>query len=551
MSLRIRLLLATAIIALVALVGADIATYELLQSSLYRQVDTSLSLSHRSVEESITEPQSSIPPPPSPAPGTTHPATCRSFDGESIDTHGLAPGTVTEVRAPTGNVVYRCATTELDTLEEGFPVLRAANGGRPAASGGHGDGAAFFTAPGPDGHQFRVQTSVLTSGPAKGDQLFVAVPLAGTLDVLGTLRLLEAAATAIALAVALGLGLWLVRVGLRPLRDVERTAEAIAAGQLNERVPGDQARTEVGRVARALNVMLERIQAAFAERDRTVADLKRSEERMRQFIADASHELRTPLAAVSAYAELFDRGAAERPDDLRRVLSGIRSESARMRHLVEDLLVLAHLDEDQPLVLEEIDLVDVAADAVETARTVGPEWPVTLSASDPVPASVDAGRIRQVLDNLLGNVRVHTPAGTSTTVRVADDGDAAVLEVADDGPGLSTEAAGRIFERFFRADPSRSRAHGGAGLCLAIVQSIVSAHGGAVAVSGRSEGGACFTVRVPKAPLGEEAARVPTGLPTAPGLPSPDPHVAPERASDGAPPARSPAAGPELSGHRA
>jgi len=244
--------------------------------------------------------------------------------------------------------------------------------------------------------------------------------------------------------------------------------------------------------------MLERIENAFAERDRTEADLRESEERMRRFVADASHELRTPLAAVAAYAELFDRGASARPDDLRRAFDGIQRESGRMAHLVEDLLLLAHLDEGRALQLEQVDLVALAADAVSTARAVGPEWPVSLHATRPVEALADPLRLRQVLDNLIGNVRVHTPPGTSVRVSVEEDEDAAVLVVGDNGPGLGEEAA-HIFERFFRADPSRSRDHGGAGLGLSIVAAIVRAHGGSVRVARSPEGGASFAVRLPKA----------------------------------------------------
>lgn len=499
MSLRLRLLLATAVVALLALVGADIATYELLQSSLYRGVDSSLQQSHQSVEASIShEPSqetSGGSQPPSGGGGPTH---CPSFDGTVVDTEGLTPGTVIEVRSANDRVVYRCHTAELGTAHEGYPALPATITGFGRASADRDELSTYFTAEAPNGDEFRVRASILTDGPAKGDQLIVAVPLADTLDVLDTLRNLELVATGVAIVGVVALGFWLVRVGLRPLRDVERTAGAIAAGQLTERVPGDDARTEVGRVAHALNVMLERIEGAFAERDRKEADLRASEERMRRFVADASHELRTPLAAVTAYAELFDRGAAERPEDLRRVLRGIQQESSRMRYLVEDLLLLAHLDEGRPLVREPTELVELAADAVDTARAVGPDWPVELVAEQPVQADVDGTRIRQVLDNLLGNVRVHTPQGTTAIVTVTEEDGVAVLEVADNGPGLTPDDARRIFERFFRADPSRSRAQGGAGLGLAIVDAIVSAHGGAVEVASRPAGGARFTVRLPK-----------------------------------------------------
>lgn len=500
MSLRLRLLLATAVIALVALVGADVATYELLRSSLYRQVDSTLQTARKVVEPSI-DPESAGGQgvPGAPAAGSTSPTAqrCQPFAGTPVATGGLPGGTVIEVRSPDGRTVYRCATSELGTQEAGYPTLprRVTASGSPISEGDQA--AVYFTAETGAGQEYRVLASVLTGGPAAGGQLIVAVPLGETLDVLETLRTLELIVTAVALAGVVGLGFWLVRVGLRPLREVERTAEAIAGGQLTERVPGEQARTEVGRLARVLNVMLGRIQQAIAERDETVEDLRTSEERMRQFVADASHELRTPLAAVTAYAELFDRGAADRPDDLRRVLHGIRSETSRMGRLVEDLLLLAHLDEGRPLVRERVDLGDLAADAVTAARVVGPDWPVELSVDGRVEAEVDGPRVRQVLDNLLANVRVHTPPGTAATVTVRTDDGEAVLEVADDGPGLDPADTRRIFERFFRVDPSRSRVHGGAGLGLAVVASIVESHGGRVTVGRSATGGARFTVHLP------------------------------------------------------
>jgi two-component system OmpR family sensor kinase len=271
---------------------------------------------------------------------------------------------------------------------------------------------------------------------------------------------------------------------------------------LDERVPGENDRTEVGRLARTVNVMLSRIQQAFAQRDATEAALRASEERLRRFVADASHELRTPLAAVSAYAELFDRGASEHPDDLRRVMTGIQGEASRMGRLVEDLFLLARLDEGRPLERQPVDLTALAAEAVQTATAVGPAWPVSLAAERPVEVIGDEARLRQVVDNLLANVRAHTPAGTPVVVSVSavptpTGPDEAVIEVADRGPGVG-EGAARIFERFYRADPSRSR--GGTGLGLAIVAAIVAAHTGRVAATDRPGGGTVVTVRLPLVP---------------------------------------------------
>jgi two-component system OmpR family sensor kinase len=289
------------------------------------------------------------------------------------------------------------------------------------------------------------------------------------------------------------LGWWLVRLGLRPLADVEETAAAIAEGDLDRRVPGDDQATEVGRLAHTLNTMLGRIQDAFAERDATEA-------RLRRFVADASHELRTPLAAVSAYAEVFERGASTRPDDLTRVMAGIRTETKRMGDLVQDLLLLARLDEGRAPERQPVEVVGLAAEAVEAATTVGPEWPVRLDAAQPAEVVGDRTQLRQVLDNLLANVRAHTPPGTAAVVTIALAGTDVEIKVSDRGPGLSDEQRDKVFERFYRAEASRSRQQGGgSGLGLAIVAAIVAAHHGRVTVTAPLEGGTVFTVVLPQA----------------------------------------------------
>ncbi len=245
---------------------------------------------------------------------------------------------------------------------------------------------------------------------------------------------------AVSLLVAAVLGWLLVGVGLRPLREVEETALAIASGgDLDHEVPGENSQTEVGRLAAALNTMLRRIRGAFSERDAKERALEESEARMRRFVADVSHELRTPLAAVTAYTELFERGARDRPEDLERALRGISLEASRMGELVEELLLLAHLDEGRPLERRRIDVVEVVVDAVAAARAVSPDWPITLRVTDVVTIEGDASRLRQVLDNLLSNVRTHTPAGTSTSVEVGIHDQHATIVVADNGPGMTSE----------------------------------------------------------------------------------------------------------------
>ncbi len=366
-----------------------------------------------------------------------------------------------------------------------------------------GEEVAYFTTGSidPNGPAFRVRAEKVDVITGSGTQmqavLVQAQPLVDQNSTLHTLFLTELAVTAGALVLALAGGWWLVRLGLRPLEDVERTADSIAAGNLDQRVPGADQPTEVGRLARALNVMLERIQAAFSARVASESRLRQNERHLRQFVADASHELRTPIAAVSAYAELFERGGAQHSEDLPRIVSGIRTETARMDRLVNDLLTLARLDEGVPMELAPVELVALASEAVHTAAAVGPEWPVQFSATRPVEVTGDKDRLRQVLDNLLANVRAHTPPGTTATVHVDQIGDQAQIEVRDTGPGMPDEEARRIFERFYRADAARARTRGGSGLGLSIVAAIVTAHGGIVSAASSPGQGLVVTVLIP------------------------------------------------------
>jgi two-component system OmpR family sensor kinase len=468
MSLRGRLLLAVGAVALIALLTADVATYSSLKSFLYARVDQSLDSAHQPLEQSLN--------------GDGH-----GGHGGSPDVVQFASGTFVELRSSDDSIAFE-NPARFRGGEQYTPNL-ADHIDLPKPTSGGGDAHTYFTVGSvePGGPEFRVRASALASG----GQLLIAVPLDDAAATLQRLLGIEVAVTAGALIAAAALGWWLVRVGLRPLAEVEATADAIADGDLDRRVPGDDAKTEVGHLALAFNTMVGRIQDAFSARDATEA-------RLRRFVADASHELRTPVAAVSAYAELFERGANVRPDDLGRVMTGIRTETARMGDLVEDLLLLARLDEGRPLEREPVELVAVAAQAIDASRAVGPDWPMQLDAAKSVEVMGDAARLRQVFDNLLGNVRSHTPAGTTTTVRLFEDGTDAVVEVADNGPGLNPEQAGRVFERFYRVEASRSREHGGAGLGLAIVAAIVTAHGGRVEVTASVEHpGAVFVVHLP------------------------------------------------------
>jgi two-component system, OmpR family, sensor kinase len=323
----------------------------------------------------------------------------------------------------------------------------------------------------------------------------VAIPLGPMNSTLHKLISVDLAVGA-ALLVLLGLlGYFVVRVGLRPLGDIEETAGAIADGDLTRRVDREDASTEVGRLGASLNVMLATIERSFNEQ---VA----SENRLRQFLADASHELRTPVTSIRGYAELFRRGAADRPDDLATAMRRIEDESIRMGTLVDDLLLLARLDQGRPLEMAPVDLALIAADGVSDAEVLAPGHEVVLEVDGPLTVLGDEQRLRQVVGNLLQNAIRHTRAGTRITVKAGrSDGDV-FLSVIDEGAGIAPEHLLHIFERFYRADPSRTRESGGAGLGLSIVASIVDSLGGKATATSAIGHGATFTVTLPSAPEG-------------------------------------------------
>jgi signal transduction histidine kinase len=298
-------------------------------------------------------------------------------------------------------------------------------------------------------------------------------------------------------------GYVLVRNSLRPLAEVERTARRIADGDLSQRVPEGDDRTEIGRLTTALNRMLSRIESAFRAQQQSEAQARGSELRMRRFVADASHELRTPLTSIRGFAELYRQGAVRGDDDVRRLMERIESEGGRMGLLVEDLLLLARMDQQRPLAVKPVDLAAVAGDAVHDARAVQPDRPIALHLDDSltdVPVLLgDEGRLRQIVGNLVANALVHTPTGTRITVSLGEESDGMlVLRVADEGPGMDPADAARAFERFYRADASRNRAAGGTGLGLSIVDSLAAAHGGSVQLDTAAGRGTTVTVRLPR-----------------------------------------------------
>jgi two-component system OmpR family sensor kinase len=333
----------------------------------------------------------------------------------------------------------------------------------------------------------------------------VGIDLAGDNAVLGRLVTIEIVVGLLVLAMLGVAGYLLVRNSLRPLVEVEHTAQAIAGGDLSRRVPEGDDRTEVGRLSTALNGMLGRIESSFRAQQASEEQARASEARMRRFVADASHELRTPLTSIRGFAELHRQGAASGPEDTRRLMQRIESEATRMGMLVEDLLQLARLDQQRPLSLAPVDLAELAGDAVHDARAVQPDRPIGLhldpSLTDAPVVVGDEARLRQVLGNLVTNALTHTPVTAKITLRLSEDPadpGTVVVSVTDEGPGLAPGDAQRVFERFYRADTSRTRAAGGSGLGLSIVASLVAAHGGRVGLTTAPGEGSTFAVRLPR-----------------------------------------------------
>ncbi len=354
-----------------------------------------------------------------------------------------------------------------------------------------------FTIGSTDGDvQWRAVAGHLTDDSAT---FAVAVPLNSVDQTVRRLLLVELLIGLTVLTACAGLGWYAVHRAFRPLRQIEDTAATIADGDLTRRIPTRSAKDEVTSLSRSLNTMLAQIEQSFAMREA-------SEERMRQFVADASHELRTPLATVRGYAELYRQGAVREPAEVASAMSRIEGEAARMSGLVEDLLMLARLDGERPMEFTPVDLTVLAADAAQDARALAPSRQITLQGLGeqlgPTLVPGDELKLRQVLTNLVGNALSHTPAGTPVEIALGPrpaEG-VAVLEVRDHGPGIDPAKARRVFERFYRADPSRTRATGGGnGLGLAIAAAIVNAHKGKIGVAQTPGGGATFVVELPTA----------------------------------------------------
>jgi two-component system OmpR family sensor kinase len=460
-SLRRRLLLAFAAIAVVLAV-ADVVIIRTVDGSLYGQIDDRLS-------NTVGRAFGPAPRTPMPQPGQNQPfselfiATWNSSAGElTVISEGLGADQPAPDVGASDVVAHLPSTT--GTVSEPFTI----------GAVGSSDNWRMVVARNTDG-------SIAVTG----------LPLGLTEATSNRLTALTLAASGMVLLVLALVAWWVIRLGLRPIDALARTADEIAEGDLSRRLEPAPPGTEAGRLTEAFNGMVHQIEFAFAERSA-------SEERLRRFVADASHELRTPLTSIRGYADLMQSGALDEPMARADALRRIQDESGRMAELVDDLLVLARLDQGRPLERLPVDLVAVAADAVKDVRAVDPDRPVELVMPDrPVIVQGDEGRLRQVVANLLTNARVHTPARTPVTVRVSVEGVAAQLVVADQGEGMTPEVAARVFERFYRADASRSRDRGGSGLGLSIVAAVAEAHGGRAGVESAPGAGTRVTVELP------------------------------------------------------
>ena len=480
MTLRLRLVLGLVVLVTAGLAVFGFATYELYSRSQYDRLDDQVRASAPAVLPTLAE-----------RAGLSNEGGGRHGGGGPGGPGGRGgrPGPPTvvplvsyaELRDADGTLVTSFAQSSTAAVPELDDSITPADAGRVWTTGSDsGSGKWRVYAGRADGYT--------------GYSVVVAVPLTEVTSALRRLVFIEASAGAVLLALLAGGAWFLLRRGLRPLEQMATAAGSITAGNLSERVSPSESRTEVGQLGLALNTMLDEIESAFAERDRT-------EQRLRQFLADASHELRTPLTSIQGFAELFrlgdgpggERGAAG--VDLPVIMRRIEEESARMKTLVEDLLLLARLDQTRPAERSPVDLAVLAADACSDAVAAAPGRPVALDAPEPAVVLGDQNHLRQAIANLVTNALRHTPADAPIEVSARVAGDRVAVAVRDHGPGLDDEALAHVFDRFWQAD--RARVGKGAGLGLAIVAGIAAEHGGEATAANAPGGGALFTLRLP------------------------------------------------------
>lgn len=478
MSLRGRLLVGLVALVAVGLAVAAVVTYEEQRSFLETKINQQVADSRIPVAVTL---------------GLIHPGATKPRPVKAGPIRGQAPstfqtsGTYGVLLNASGEVIESRSFTSTDEPVNSPPALPAKLTVSPYKS----TRPHLFTvnAKSSSGPQYRAAAFAISDDRI----LVIAVPLHDVDQTLARLVIVELLVGAGVILALTALGWLVIGFGLLPLERMGRVASEIANGDLTRRVTPDNDRTEVGRLGASLNQMLVQIEQAFADRGA-------SEDRLRRFLSDASHELRTPLASIRGYAELFRLGAVTESEELERAMARIEAEATRMGVLVENLLLLARLDELPEVTLVPVELRELAGHAVQDARAIAPERDIRLNAETAVRVLGDPEQLRQLLANLTRNAVIHTPPGTAIDVSVRAQDGRAVLEVRDHGPGLPADAGGRVFDRFWRAEGGRSRGPGGAGLGLAIVKAIVQAHHGEVHASNAPSGGAVFRVTLAIAP---------------------------------------------------
>jgi two-component system OmpR family sensor kinase len=471
MTLRWRLVLALAALVTVGLAVFGVATYTLYSRSEYQRLDDQLNNSIPLVTNQLYE-KAGL--------GNEH----DGGGGGGGDGGGPHPGgppdvppsTYAELRDANGAVLSSVQIVDQSSQPKLPASLEAPASGTDVFSTGSVSGSGDW------------RVAVSGSGRGDGNVVAVAIPMGEVTRSLNRLIVIETASAVVLLAVLAGGAWFILRRGLRPLEHMATSARSITAGDLSQRVEPSDARTEVGQLGLALNTMLSEIEDAFREREQT-------EQRLRQFLADASHELRTPLTSIQGFAELFRLGADQDHVDLSITMRRIEEESARMKTLVNDLLLLARLDETRPTQRAPVDLAVLAADACSDAVAAEPTRQVSLDAPAPVMVSGDRDHLRQAIANLVTNALKHTPSGTPIEVSAERRDGHAVVSVRDHGAGLDGEALHHAFDRFWQADHARTGT--GAGLGLSIVAAIAHEHGGSVEVVNPPDGGARFTIELP------------------------------------------------------
>jgi two-component system OmpR family sensor kinase len=487
MTLRLRLVLALVTLVALGLAVFGVTTYTVYSRSQHQHLDDLIRGSEGLVERRL-EGENQLGPgqgpgpgvPPVNIPGGTY-AELLSSSGAVVNSFNESNGTAQPdlpSPLPPASRVPKLFTTGSTTGSGSFRVLMVKV---PAPFGDGGNG--------PLGNPFRTNNQNSGGlGATTDNTLIMAAPLTDVTNALHRL-VMDEAGGALVLLLLLSVGSWLIlRRGLQPLERMAGTARSITAGDLSQRVSPSGGNSEVGQLGLALNTMLDDIEGAFREREET-------EQRLRQFLADASHELRTPLTSIQGFAELFRVSGDNARVDLPTILRRIEQESARMKVLVEDLLLLARLDQTRAAERAPVDLAVLAADACSDAVALDPDRPVTLDAPEPVVVAGDQGHLRQAIANLVSNAVRHTPPGTAIDVGAALVDGSAVVSVRDHGPGLDDDGLAHVFDRFWQAD--RARVGTGAGLGLAIVASIAGEHGGSATAANAPGGGAVFTLRLP------------------------------------------------------